>query len=139
MRSAVIDDGLLGQVFTIGSDRQRLAFLKSIQSNLEVFLSLVWRSFAGSAEAVGVALDLVLRRKALAAEALAAQRDALLGGKYPALAEPLRQWTVLRQQIARKTLAGPAPKGPTPTGSNWPSGTRRRSVWRAPWPRKCPR
>jgi len=54
---------------------------------------------------------LVLRRKAIAAEALAAQRDAVLGGKYSALAPKLHELSTLRMQIARKTLAGPGPDG----------------------------
>jgi CHAT domain-containing protein len=49
----------------------------------------------------------VLRRKALGAEALAAQRDAVLGGRYPALKEKLRELITLREQIVRRELAGP--------------------------------
>src|SRR5205823_1194512 len=91
----------------IGSDSQRLGFLQTIQSNVDMVLSLVSGGLAHSAEAVGTAVDLVLRRKAVAAEALAAQRDALLGGQYPGLQGALRQWLALRMRIARKTLAGP--------------------------------
>src|SRR5262249_40551860 len=70
---------------------------------------LVSRHLSSSAEAVGAAFDLVLRRKGLSAEALAAQRDAILGGRYPDLREPFEQLAQLRQRIAQKTLAGPAP------------------------------
>src|SRR5205823_8985802 len=52
-----------------------------------------------------------LRRKAMGVEALAAQRDAILGGRYPALEPKLRELTALRAQIAQKTLAGPGPEG----------------------------
>ena len=55
-------------------------------------------------------LELVLRRKAIAAEAMGTQRDAVLGGKYPALEPKLRELAALRMQIARKTLAGPGPE-----------------------------
>jgi CHAT domain-containing protein/tetratricopeptide (TPR) repeat protein len=109
MRQALaIDERILGQIFAIGSDSQRLAYLRSIQANLEGFLSLVSRHRADSPPAVQAALDVVLRRKALGAEALVAQRDAILGGRYPHLQEPLQQLTLLRRQIAQKTLAGPA-------------------------------
>jgi CHAT domain-containing protein len=97
----------------MGSDRQRLAFLASVQANLQAFLSLVHHSLADSPEAVRAALDLALRRKALTAEALTAQRDAILGGRYPQLRGPLEQLTQLRRQITQKTLAGPVP-GETP-------------------------
>jgi hypothetical protein len=46
------------------------------------------------------------------AEALAAQRDAVLGGRYPALQAKLQELMTWRRQIAQKTLAGPGPEGP---------------------------
>jgi CHAT domain-containing protein/tetratricopeptide (TPR) repeat protein len=107
-QATAIDDRMIGQVFSIGSDRQRLLFLQQRQSKQDRFLSLVYRHLSHSPEAVRAALDLVLRRKALGAEALAAQRDAVLGGRYPHLRESFDQLTQLRHRIAQKTLAGPA-------------------------------
>ena len=52
-----------------------------------------------------------MRRKALGAEALSIQREAVLGGQYPALAPTLHHLHVLRIQIAQTTLAGPGPEG----------------------------
>src|SRR5262249_36324680 len=37
------------------------------------------------------------------------QRDVIQGDRYPDLRDQLEKLTVLRRQIARKTLAGPAP------------------------------
>jgi CHAT domain-containing protein len=55
---------------------------------------------------------LVLRRKAIGVEALAAQRDAVLGGRYPHLRPKLGELLALRAQIARETLADtPDPEG----------------------------
>jgi tetratricopeptide (TPR) repeat protein/CHAT domain-containing protein len=101
-----IDDRMIGQIFSVGTDRQRLLFLKTLHWKQERFLSLVSRHLHHSPEAVRSAFDLVLRRKALAADALAAQRDAVLGGRYPQLREGFEQLTEIRRQIARKTLAG---------------------------------
>jgi CHAT domain-containing protein/tetratricopeptide (TPR) repeat protein len=113
MRQAVAaEDRLLGQIFAVGSDRQRTAFLRVIQGDTAAFLSLVWRHAAGDPAAVRAALDLVLRRKGILAEALAAQRDAVLGGKYPRLKARLDELVALRRQIARRDLAGPGPEGP---------------------------
>jgi CHAT domain-containing protein/tetratricopeptide (TPR) repeat protein len=124
-RAAPMDDWMIGQVFSIGSDRQRLAFVRTVQGNTDIFLSLVLRHVARDPDlvperqaeelrrqAIRSALDLVLRRKGLAAEALAAQRDAVLGGRYPQLEPQLRQWTQMRMQIAQKELAGPGREGP---------------------------
>jgi CHAT domain-containing protein/tetratricopeptide (TPR) repeat protein len=107
-RVLAIDERILGQVFTIGSDSQRLAYLRMIQFHLEHFLSLISRHLTDSRPAIQAVLAVLLRRKALGAEALLAQRDAILGGRYPHLHEPLRHLTLLRRQIAQKTLAGPA-------------------------------
>ena len=70
------------------------------------FLSLVSGYLTEKVGATQAAVDFVLRRKAIGAEALAAQRDAVLGGKYPLLKPSLRELTTLRMQIAQKTLAG---------------------------------
>ena len=103
-----IDDRTICQVFSISSDRQRLLFLRTLQANQDRFLSLICRHLSHSPEALSMAFTLVLRRKALGAETLAAQRDAVLGGRYPHLREPFEQLTQLRRCIAQKTLAGPA-------------------------------
>jgi hypothetical protein len=68
--------------------------------------------FADTPAAVRSAFDLVLRRKAIAAEATATLREAVLGGKYPALQPRLRELAALRMQIARAALAGPGAEGP---------------------------
>jgi tetratricopeptide (TPR) repeat protein/CHAT domain-containing protein len=107
-QATAIDDRMIGQVFSIGSDRQRMLFLAQLDGQLNLFLSLAFQHLSGSPEAVDAAFDLVLRRKALGAEALAAQRDAVLGGRYPQLREAFEQLTQLRGRIAQKTLAGPA-------------------------------
>jgi CHAT domain-containing protein/tetratricopeptide (TPR) repeat protein len=107
-QATAIDDRMIGQTFSIGSDQQRLLFLGQFQHKQNSFLSLVYRHLSHSPEAVRSAFDLILRRKALAAEALAAQRDAVLGGRYPHLREAFEQLTQLRRRIAQKTLAGPA-------------------------------
>jgi CHAT domain-containing protein len=110
-KATAIDDRMIGQVLAIGSERQRDAFLNKVVSKLHVFLSLVLQHLSDSRNAIQAVFELVLRRKAVAAEAVAAQRDALLGGRYPALEPRLRDLADLRTQLARKTLAGPGPEG----------------------------
>ena len=108
-QASAIDDRMIGQVFSIGSDQQRLLFLRKLQGRQEEFLSLVYRHLSHSPKAMRTALELVLRRKALGAEALASQRDAILGGRYPHLREAFDQLNQLRKRTAQKMLAGPAP------------------------------
>src|SRR5262249_819753 len=89
-RAEGIHDPLIGQILSTGPDRPGARFLHQVQGIQAAFLSLVWRHRAGSPEAVRAALDLALRRKGVTAEALAVQRDAVLGGAYPQLEPRLR-------------------------------------------------
>ncbi len=110
-QATAIHDRMVGQILAVGSERQRIAFLNTVQENVYLFLSLVLQHFGDSPDAIHAAFELVLRRKAVAAEAVAEQRDAVLGGRYPALEPKLRELAALRMQIARKRLAGPGPEG----------------------------
>ena len=105
-QAAAIDDRMIGQIFSIGSESQRMAYLDSIQGRFDIFVSLVHKYFANSSDEITAAFELILRRKAIGAEVLAAQRDVVMGGQYPELAPKLNQLTNLRMQIAQKTLAG---------------------------------
>ena len=106
-----IEDRMISQVFSIGSEGQRMAYLKLIRNNVDAFLSLIVEHFSHATTDRQTALNLVLRRKAIGAEALAVQRDAVLGGHYPMLSSRLRALTTLRMQIAAKILSGPGPEG----------------------------
>ena len=108
---AKIVDRMIWQVFCVSSEHQRMAYLASLAGATDTLLSLVLQHRAQVPAAVHQAFDLVLRRKAIGAEALAAQRDEVLAGHYPSLQSKLNELTALRRQIARKTLAGPGPEG----------------------------
>ena len=101
-----IDDDLIGQIFSIGSERQRMAFLNVINKNFHNFLSLTNQFFSDSKEDIKYALNLNIRRKGIGAEALTTTRDAILSGKYPEMETKLRELNNLRKQIGMKTLAG---------------------------------
>ena len=60
---------------------------------------------ADDPELISEALTYVMRRKALGSEALATQRDAILGGKYTHLRSDLQLLSELRMQIAKESLA----------------------------------
>src|SRR5262249_10149059 len=111
-RAAAIDDRAIGEVFSLGSENQRADFLRGIQAHLTGFLWLVLEHRRDSDGAVRSAFDLVLRRKGLGAEALAVQRDALPGGRYPELQPPLGESAALKRKIARLALDGPRSQEP---------------------------
>lgn len=108
MREAeTIEDGAIQQIFSIGSEKQRLQYLETRAGRLDGLLSLVFRSFADDAPGRQTAFDLVLRRKALVTESAAVYRRMAASDRHPGLGSRLSQWAGLSMQIARKTLAGP--------------------------------
>ena len=111
-QAARIRDRMFGQICSFGSEKQRMAYLALVWPDLHIFLSLILSYLLNSKGAIHSALDLVLRRKAIGAEVLAVQHDAVLGGRYPALEMKLRELTDLRMQIVQKTLVAPGPEGP---------------------------
>ena len=110
-RAQGINDRLIRQVFSMASEKQRLTYLATLRSEMDAMLSLIARHLANSPAAVASALDLLLKRKAIVAEAMAAERDAILGGQYPDLEPELRSLKTLRAQIAQKMMSGPGPEG----------------------------
>lgn len=107
-----IQDQLIGQVFSIGSEKQRIIYLKHTYFILDILLSLIIKyPFIRTMDAIQSTFNLILRWKCISVEAFATQRDLVLGGKYPELKEPLNQLTMLRRQIAAKMLLGPDPDG----------------------------
>lgn len=110
-RALEIEDRFIARNVACGSDSARAAFLTQFTASQDAFLTLLLRAFPDNRAVAAAALDRILRRKAIGAEVLAAQRDAVLGGRYPALAPRLKELHGLRAQIAAKTLAGPGAEG----------------------------
>jgi tetratricopeptide (TPR) repeat protein len=106
LRSARIDDRTLAQVLPLGSERQRAHYMESVVSPLYATLSLVAQQQERSRAGIPETFDLVLRRKALGAEALTAQREAILEGGDPELLARLRQLVALKARSSRSALAG---------------------------------
>jgi CHAT domain-containing protein len=134
MREAVdSDDFMIRQVCAVASEEERRAFVRRVQKNGYLFLSLVLRHFGGEPAAVGEALGLVFRRKALSADVLAAQRAFVGAGQGTAAATLLaREAHELRRLIARKTLAGPEDGESLPQHldqlDTWQAGLRRTEI-----------
>ena len=105
-QASKIEDRTIGQIFSIGSERQRLNYLMLARTTFSFFMSIVVEALHSKPAAIQAALGFTLRRKALTLEAHAIQRDAVFLGRYPSLAPKLKELATLRLQIAQKTLAG---------------------------------
>jgi len=102
-----VEDNILRRIFAFSSEKDRLTYLQSIRHRFEKFLSLVLSYFQDSSEVVQTALDMVLKRKALSASALAAQNQALYSGRYPHLTKEFKQLRRLSEEIVHLTFAIP--------------------------------
>jgi tetratricopeptide (TPR) repeat protein/CHAT domain-containing protein len=105
-------DVVIARVFRAGSERMRAGFLDKISDDFHLALALIARYRANSATEVRFGYELVLRRKSLLSESLAAQRDALLENRYPSLTPALQELKDLRSQLAALSLAGPGELDP---------------------------
>ena len=104
--AATTDDKVICNVFAMCTESLRTAYLELIRGNWEAYLSLILRHFKSSAGAIRLALDFVLRRKAIGAEMSSVQRDAILVGEYAELQPELSELKTLRMQIAQALLTG---------------------------------
>jgi CHAT domain-containing protein len=102
-----IDRHMIDTVFSFASERQRMAIIRGSSSRVAQCISLILKNFTESSEALGIAANLVLERKALVADMLARQRAMVLSGRYPYLEDKIRELNDLRSQIAKIQLAGP--------------------------------
>jgi CHAT domain-containing protein/tetratricopeptide (TPR) repeat protein len=104
---AVLGDRSLPSILALHTEQARGAAWQSADFYSEVYLSLVAQHLADTPEAVGKALDLVLRRKMVWVEVLAASRKALLEDQYPAERARIEELYFLRRQAAAKRWTGP--------------------------------
>ena len=102
-----VEDRIMDRVFAASSETDRLRYLDQIRTTLEVLLSLVWQDLRDCPAAVQMALDVLLKRKALSASAQAAFNYALLSDRYPELAPDFETWRQLNQEILHLTYSPP--------------------------------
>jgi hypothetical protein len=110
--AARIQDSILGNAFAAGSERQRKASAILPFVVLHEILTLVSRHFRTAPDAVRAAFNVLLRRKGIIVEALAVQRDGVLGDRHPELRPALQTLSACRAEIARLLLGGPGASDP---------------------------
>ncbi|WP_261575499.1 CHAT domain-containing tetratricopeptide repeat protein [Frankia gtarii] len=119
VRASRIDDEAMLDVFAISADRRRLEFLASLRATYCALIALLVDQAAlnvSGSESLGeadvrVILDIVLRRKGIATEILAAGRREAIQSADPAVAGALVELTTVSGRIAQHILAGPEATG----------------------------
>jgi CHAT domain-containing protein/tetratricopeptide (TPR) repeat protein len=104
------ESNVMDTILRLGSEKDRLAYLSSLQWHVEAALSFVVQNGIRNRAFVEWAFELILRRKGLAAEALSTQRDVVLAGASKELKSKLERLNWLKMEIARQTL-GPGGAG----------------------------
>lgn len=111
-RAAAIDDAMLGQVFTIGSERQRETFASRIWLGLELMLSVGFSAQVKDHRWHRQTIDLLLRRKGIAAESLLAQyRHRLIEGDASSQ-DLLAELAEARASLFKVAMTGPGQREP---------------------------
>jgi len=111
LKVSKIQDKTIQVIFASSSESDRLAHIQEeVRPNVERFLSLVYQYLPHSQVAKQAALNLVLKRKALTATALAAQNQAVFSGRYPQLQEIFPQWRQKCDELLAFTYEVPPPE-----------------------------
>ncbi|MFX0195169.1 MAG: CHAT domain-containing protein [Candidatus Hodarchaeota archaeon] len=106
-RAIEINQDRIQRVLFAGSERQRSAFSYRIRKDLDIFLSLVTKSFPDSATEVQAAFEAVAKLKGIEAEVIAVQQEAVLHGQHSDMKYELKHLIDVRRQIAQELANGP--------------------------------
>lgn len=110
-KSTEINNNLLLRLAVYLTEQQLLSFAGKLEKETNSLLSLVWRHLRNNDQAVRLALDTVLRRKAIVYETVAAQHNLALSGQYTQLKEAFARLRQVRIRLARLILGGPDESG----------------------------
>ena len=105
IKAAGADDRTLAEVAGVGPERRRLAFVTEVQASMSRLLSVVSENFPDSPAAAVAAFDSVLRRKGLAAEVWADQRDAVIGERFGRSRQRFEELIAVRRELGERTIA----------------------------------
>jgi tetratricopeptide (TPR) repeat protein len=96
-------DEALGSFFGSAAEQQRMRYLARFRQDYDSWLTLALRS--PGMDVAARMMDFVLRHKALAAEALAVQRNTVSGERDPEIGRAMAELAALRWRVARARLA----------------------------------
>jgi tetratricopeptide (TPR) repeat protein len=104
-----MEDRLMRSNFAFSSEQERLQLIKNNRKKFDIFLSLASQYFSNSPEQVQKTLDIVLKRKSMTAEALAAFNFAIHSQRYSHLKPQFNRLRSLQKQLFHRTYNPPLP------------------------------
>ncbi|MFE2964363.1 CHAT domain-containing tetratricopeptide repeat protein [Streptomyces sp. NPDC059340] len=107
-----LEDAHLVDVFAVSSEVQRLAYARSLVDKLDDFVCILLTStdFEPGAELVEILANVVLRRKAIVAEAVARDHAMLSIGPDEPIAAIATELRTVRHELRRLALNGASPQ-----------------------------
>jgi tetratricopeptide (TPR) repeat protein/CHAT domain-containing protein len=90
----------------VSAPKQASVIIHEAEPGFHALISLAATEFIDSPECVRAAVDATLQRKGVGLETFRAQREVLLGDRYPHLRDRIRDATMLRTRFVTLTLAG---------------------------------
>jgi CHAT domain-containing protein/tetratricopeptide (TPR) repeat protein len=110
-RDASLEDQRIALISASSSEPQRAAYLAASRIRFWVYVSFILWCRRQCPASRRQAMDLVLRRKAMGAEALLIQWATLLTGRHPQLKKRLDWLLMARQWTTETMLSGPGARG----------------------------
>ncbi|WP_437902736.1 tetratricopeptide repeat protein [Sorangium sp. So ce327] len=107
-RAAAIHERVLASVLATSSERQKHAFVRTVQGETDVTVSLHVRTLQGRVDAARLALAVLLQRKGRVLDAMTDMLAQLRTRGRPEDQAKLTQLARLRGELATRTLRGPA-------------------------------
>lgn len=107
-----IEDKTIENVFSLASEKEKLAFLDSTYINTACLLSLAINNLSDDPEVLRESMNLMLRRKGLVLDALSQERNSLLQSEDSNTRNTYRKLQELSSQITSLTLSGSAHQDP---------------------------
>jgi len=105
-KSLLIQEFVASKIFAVSSEKQRMNFMKTINSTLEIFLSLCFKSMDDSAQARSGALDALVRRQGMVLESMLSERRAARRARDPEVAELTKRLQDTKGHLSRLVLGG---------------------------------
>lgn len=99
--SIEINNNTLARFTFTFTEQQLLSFHQSTRYPIEMLITLVQANFNGNSKAVQMALDVVLKNKAIIYEAIATHYQSALSGNYPDLQESFKKLQHFRTELAQ--------------------------------------
>ncbi len=112
IKAIKIEDRTIENVFSLASEKEKLAFLDSTYINTACLMSLIINNLSNDPEKLMEGMNLMLRRKGLVLDALSKERNFLLQSEDSQTRETYKKLRELSSMIASMTLSGPDTQTP---------------------------